>query len=243
MIRLPRQLEALSRMLTYMLCHRPDEFGLVLSDDGFVSLKHLLQALMPEPGWGFVRRHHLEEVAALIQPPRFEVAEGRIRGLSPPSASLRRPPGEEPPPLLYLAISPKAHERVWEQGLKPPEDQELLLAVTPEMAQKLGQRRTPAPVLITIQAQAAAEAGIPFQGYGEGLFLAPALPREFLQLPPPPQGRGKAQPERTPRPLPTPGGFILDLGQMLKGIPKPRGKKGEPSWKAGTRTLRRKGRR
>ena len=243
MPRLPRQLEALSRMLTYMLCHRPDEFGLVLSEDGFVPVKHLHQALMAEPGWSFVRRHHLEEVAALIQPPRFEVAEERIRGLSPPPARLRRPPGEEPPALLYLAISPKAHERVWEQGLMPTGDQELLLAVTPEMARKLGQRRTPVPVLITILAQAAAKAGVPFQGYGQCLFLAPALPREFLQLPPSLQGREKAQPVGAPRPLPTPGSFTLDIGQMLKEGHKPRGKKGEPAWKAGTRVLRRKGRR
>jgi putative RNA 2'-phosphotransferase len=240
MPRLPRQLEALDRMLNYIFCHRPDEFGLIPAEDGSLSLKQLLQALVKEPGWGFVRRHHLVEVAVLSQPPRFELAGERLRCLSPGPAQLRRPPGEPPPALLYLAIPPKVHPRVWEQGLKPPPEQELVLASTPETALKLGRRRAPDPVLITIAAQAAAKSGINFQGYGEELFLAPGLPRDFLQMRPPPQTPEKPQPEKGPRPSPTPGAVMLDLWQLGPKPPRPRGKKGEPAWKSGTRALRKK---
>ncbi len=240
MPRLPRQLEALARMLTYMLCHRPDEFGLVLSEDGFISIKQVHQTLVAEPGWGFVRRRHLEEVAGLSQPPRFEILAEQIRGLSPEPARLRRPLKEPPPAVLYLAISPRAHERVWHEGLKPPPGRELVLAVRPELALKLGRRRAPEPVLVTVQARAAAGAGITLQSYGEELFLAPALPREFLQMPPP-QGKEKPRPEAAPPPRPTPGGLTLDLSQILQGPPKTKSKvKGEPAWKSGARALRRK---
>ncbi|MGA9821268.1 MAG: hypothetical protein WBQ36_06705, partial [Desulfobaccales bacterium] len=67
-MKLPRQPESLARMLAYMLGHHPDEFGLVLSEDGSIPLKELQQALIREPGWGFVRRQHLDQVAALMQP-------------------------------------------------------------------------------------------------------------------------------------------------------------------------------
>ncbi len=50
MTRLPRPLEDLAKVLTYLLCHRPDEFGLVLDPEGFVSVKQLLQALAGEKG-------------------------------------------------------------------------------------------------------------------------------------------------------------------------------------------------
>jgi putative RNA 2'-phosphotransferase len=241
MPRLPRQQEALARMLTYMLGHRPDEFGLVLSDEGFVSLKQVHQALMAEPGWGFVRRRHLEEVAALSQPPRFEVAAEQIRSLLPTPARLRRPAGDLPPALLYLARPPKVQARVWEEGLKPPPGQELVLAVRPELALKLGRRRAPQPVLVTIQARAAAQTGLTFQRYCEELFLAPALPRVFLQLPPPLPSKEKPRPEPEPRPRIAPGGLVLDLPQMLQAPPPPRSKvKGEPAWKSGTRAWRRK---
>lgn len=238
MSRLPRQLEGLARMLTYILCHRPDEFGLVLSGDGFVPVKHLLQTLTAEPGWGFVRRHHLDQVVGLISPPAFEIAAEQIRALHPKPAQLRRPAGEPPPALLYVAIPPKAHARVWEEGLKPPPDRELVLATTKDTAIKLGRRRTRDPIVVIVQAQAAASRGIALLGYGEGLFLAPALPRDLLQLPAPPQVPDKPKPEK-PRP-PTPGTFFPDLPGMFQPAPKHKGKgkKDEPAWKAGTRTLR-----
>ena len=238
MTRLPRQLESLARMLTYILSHRPDEFGLVLSEEGFIPIKHLLQALAAEPSWGFVRRYHLDQLAGLMSPPAFEVVEDRMRALDP--ARLRREAGEPPPALLYAAIPPKAHARVWEEGLKTPPDRELVLAATPELAKKLGRRRAPDPVMVTVQAQAAARRGISFTGYGEGLYLAPVLPRDLLQLPPPPQAPEKPKAEK-PRPTsPTPGTFTLDLPWMLPPASKPRskGKKNEPDWKAGTRALR-----
>jgi putative RNA 2'-phosphotransferase len=246
MSRLPRQLENLARMLTYMLGHRPDEFGLVLAEDGFVAVKALLTALTAEPGWGFVRRQHLEQLVGLLQPAAFELVEERLRCLIPGPARLRRPVAS-PPVLLYAAIPPKLHGRVWEEGLKPPAHQELVLAATRETALKLGRRRAPHPVPVTVQAQAAAKSGLVFQGYGAELYLAPALPREFIQLlPPPPQVQDAATPLKPPRPLPTPGSVILDLPRMFMPPPdktRGKGKKGETAWKTGARELRRKRRR
>jgi putative RNA 2'-phosphotransferase len=240
MSRLPRQLESLARMLTYILSHRPDEFGLVLSDEGFIHIKHLLQALSAEPGWGFVRRHHLDQVVGLMSPPAFEVVGDQIRALTPGPAQLRRPAGETPPALLYTTIPPKAHARVWGEGLKPPPDRDLVLAATPELALKLGRRRAPHPIQVTIQAQAAARRGIVFTGYGEGLYLAPALARDLLQLAPPALAPEKPKPEKPRPPAPTPGTFTLDLPGMFQPPSKGRGrgKKDEPAWKAGTRALR-----
>jgi putative RNA 2'-phosphotransferase len=239
-MRLPRQLEDLARMLTYILCHRPDEWGLALAEDGSVSIKQLLQALSGEPGWGHVRAQRLEELAALMQPPRFAVSEGRIKALQPPPAALRRPLGEPPPALLYLAIPQRAHAAVWEEGLKPPAGGELLIAASPEQALKLGKRRG-ADILVTIQAQAAARKGFAFQGYGEVLFLLNApLGREFLQLPSPAPSP-KARPAPAAQPQPTPGSFLLDWPQALQDPAKPRDKRGkqaETPWKATRRAVR-----
>ena len=129
---------------------------------------------------------------------------------------------------------------MWQEGLKPPPDRDLVLAATPELAKKLGRRRAPDPILVTVQAQAAARRGISFTGYGEGLYLAPALPRDVLQLPPPPQAPEKPKPSIPRPPAPTPGSFLLDLPGMFQAPPKPKGKgkKDEPDWKAGTRALR-----
>jgi putative RNA 2'-phosphotransferase len=243
MTRLPRQLEDLAKVLTYVLCHRPDEFGLVLDPEGFVSVKQLLQALAAERGFSHTRRHHLEQLAGLLTPPRFELAGDKIRGIAPGPADLRRP-GEPPPALLYIAITPKAHERVFEAGLKAPPGQELLLASSKELALKLGRRRSQDPILVTVQAQAAARAGVDLVAYGEELYLARETPRQFLQLAPPPVTPVKPEKpkaEKAPVPRPLPGTVMIDFPEFLEKAARPRSKdkKGEPAWKSGTRALRR----
>ena len=237
-MKLPRQLEALARMLAYMLGHHPDEFGLVLAEDGSIPLKQLHQALIHEPGWGFVRRHHLDQVVSLMQPPAFEVAEERIRCLKPGPAPRRRP-GEAPPALLYLAIPPKSHERVWQEGLKAAAGQELVLARTKETALKLGKRRAPAPILITIQAQAAAKSGLVlYRLWGRALFSprpAPGVPANAGAAPA--CGATQAGPNRRG------AAHSGNLSSWILSQPAPnhhqrRGKKAEPAWKTGARALR-----
>lgn len=240
MARLPKQLESLARMLTYILCHRPDELGLVLNRDGFIPIKQLLSTLAAEPGWSFVRRHHLEQLVGLLSPPAFEIASDQIRAVSPEPASLRRAPGETPPALLYIAIPPKAHARVWEEGLRPPPDRELVLVTTKDLALKLGRRRAPHPIVVIVQAQAAARRGLELTGYGEDLYLSPALPRDLLQLPPPPVVPERPKPETV---RPTPGTFVPDLAKLYQPPQKLHGKtkKDEPAWKSGARKERRQG--
>ena len=239
MPRLPRELETLNRMLAYLLGRRPDEFGLVLAAGGRISVKQLLQALHEEPGFARVRREDLERLEALVTPPRLEVDGERVRSLDPAAPELRRDPDGPLPSSLYLAISPKVHPLVMEQGLKPPPGRELILARQPEMARRLGRRRTPDPILVTIQATAAARKGLVFQAYGEELYLtAGAIPREFLQIPALPKEVLAARPAPKPKAPPTPGTFLLDLPRMLSGKPDKGKKRDEPEWKKGARALR-----
>jgi|UniRef100_A0A7C3WGY6 putative RNA 2'-phosphotransferase len=241
-MRLPRQLEALSRLLSYVLCHRPDEFGLVLDEDGFIPIKKLLQGLAAEPGWGHVRRHHLEQLAGLCQPPCLEIAGDRIRGVKPGPARLRHAPGGSPPALLYIAVPVKAHAAVAEQGLRPPPGQELVLAADRETALKIARRRSPDPVMIVVQARLAADRGIVFQGYGENLWLtSESLPREFLQVPPVSKEPERPKPTRPAVPLPSPGS-PWDFAQ-LRGKAAPassKSRKDKPDWKIAARRERRK---
>ena len=239
MPRLPRELERLAKMLAYLLGHRPDEFGLVLEPGGWIPVKQLLQALHEEPGFTRARAADLERLAVLVSPPPLELSGDRVRGLNPESPELRHDPEGSLPPALYLAISPKIHLPVWEEGLRPPPGRELVLARTPEMARRLGKRRANDPVPVTVHAQAAAKKGLVFQAYGEELYLtSAAIPREFLQLPGPQIEALPARAAPKPKAPPTPGSLMLDLPQMLSGKPEKGRKRDEPEWKKGARALR-----
>jgi hypothetical protein len=131
------------------------------------------------------------------------------------------------------------HDKVFADGVKAPAGRELLLARTAEAALKLGRRRAPKPVLVTVQAQAAAKSGVAFQGYGEDLWLAAAIPRPFLELAPPPQA--PAKPAKDARPAaPQPGTLHVRLQDIFKDPRQARRKTGEPSWKTGAQAARRK---
>lgn len=234
--------ESLAKLLSYILCRRPDEFGLVLDEDGRVPVKELLWALGQEEGWGYVRRSHLEEVVNLVSPGAFELDKTHIRAVQPGPARLRSQEATWPPPRLYRAITAKSHGAVAERGLQPTAGGELVLTTEPELSRRLGRRRDPEAVLVTIQAQTAAKRGVEFFPFGEGLYLSGAIGPEFLQLPPAPK-KPEAKPapvEKTPSAPPTPGSVWLDIqGQPVKPW-KEKGRKKDPAWKEGAKEQRRR---
>ncbi|MBW1917225.1 MAG: RNA 2'-phosphotransferase [Deltaproteobacteria bacterium] len=249
MSRPQQRLESLGRMLTYILSHRPDEFGLVLNAEGWLPIKHLLQVLAEEPGWGFVRRSHLLDAVHLLTPPRFEIYDNLIRCRPPGGAACRSQESEWPPSLLYRAITRKSHPVVAQHGLRPPTNGHLVLARGPEMALRMGRRRDPKAMLITVQAQAAAAAGKLFFPYGEKLFLTDAIPPNFLQVPPCPKPEAKKPPpkpaalEKNRRELVIPGSVLLDIqGKPVNRRQEKRRKQG-PEWKEQARAERRQRRR
>jgi putative RNA 2'-phosphotransferase len=228
--------------LSYILSRRPDEFGLVLDEAGRVPVKELLWALAQEEGWGHVRRSHLDEVVNLVQPGAFELDKTYIRALEPGPVNLRSGESVWPPVLLYRAVTGKSHPVVADRGLQAPPGGELVLASDPEMARRLGRRRDPEAVLVTIQAQNAAKRGVEFFAYGEGLFLSRDLGPEFLQVPPVPK-KPEAKPAAAEKPAPvspTPGSVWLDIqGQPIKPW-KEKGHKKGPAWKEGAKEQRRR---
>ncbi len=234
--------ESLAKLLSYILCRRPDEFGLVLDETGRLPVKELLGVLAREEGWGYVRRSHLEEVVNLVNPGAFALDQTHIRALQPGPAKLRSQDAAWPPPLLYRAITAKSHGVVAERGLQPQTGGELVLASDPEMARRLGRRRDPQAVLVVVQAHNAAKKGVEFYPYGEGLYLSGPIGPEYLQLPPAPK-KPEAKPATVEKPTPappTPGSVWLDIqGQPTKPW-KEKGRKKGPTWKEGAKEQRRR---
>jgi putative RNA 2'-phosphotransferase len=242
------RVNSLSRLLTYILGHRPDEFGLVPDAEGFVSHKELLKALREEPGWGHVTRAHLNEVLIGEDRLLFEGEENRIRSVE------RRwriendggAPDLSPdlPKILFAAVRRKAHPVVLEKGLAPSGDRFLVLSPDEETALRIGMRRDQRPVLLKVAAASAQGEGIPFHPFGD-LFLSPSpIPPRHIQAPPLPKDLqedregGEGRKETPTRPVDfSPGTFVLDAsrdpdpGRRAKGK-KPRG------WKEEARKVR-----
>jgi len=246
--RLRQQRQSLHRFLDYVLGHRPDEFGLIADEQGFIPLKDLLRALSEEEGWKHVRLRHIEDMMRETDE-RFEIKDKLIR-VWPRDTHLQLGPLEPvlPPKLLYHAARRKGYPSILEHGLSPGAKPWVPLAVNPELALRLGRRRDTQPILLTIQAAKAADRRIPFYRPQELIYLVDSLPVDLFAGPPLPKEKALPEKKKTEAPPPAPrhpGSFFLDLDQDPdqdhRRQAKKKRKKGDiPDWKRSTRRERRR---
>ena len=68
----------ISKTISYALRHRPDEFGLNLDAEGWVSIKDLIKAASSNLGFA-ISQQDIEEIIARSEKKRFEISGDRIR--------------------------------------------------------------------------------------------------------------------------------------------------------------------
>ena len=187
----------LVRMLAYALGVAPEEFGLLPDEDGWVPVKELIKALHDEEGWRGVREGMINDAANRIAPDELDLDEGRIRSRT------RTPPrphyGAEPPPHLFIALRPRAWPQLKTRGLAANPAGPVVLCADEDFAHRLGKRRAPDPVMVTVQAHRASDAGVIFSRLGENLYLCDWIPADCLMGPPVDETQ-KPPPKKKPLP-------------------------------------------
>ncbi len=232
-MRKAKSVQSLAKFLGYVLERRPDEFGLVLDRAGYVKTKELLKALNEEKGWKHVRQSHLNEILYSIPGPPFEIWDNRIRAKQ--RDYLPRPDAApELPKLLYTCVRRKAYPYVIQKGIFPSRYHQVVLAVNRNLAERMGKRTDPQPVILTVQVQASVEQGVLFQQVGELLFVAASIPIGCFSGPPLPKAKPrapKAEPFASTAPK-TAGSFAVDLDKVANPkMPVAKTPQKESGWK------------
>ena len=209
-----RSPQNLAKMLAYVLGRRPDEFGLIPDAEGFVRIKDLLKALHEEEGWGYVSLSNLNEVLLSVPGAPFEIRQNDIRSVDRNTPDLRVS-ARELPKLLYACIRRRAYPHVHAEGIHPSSHPRVVLVADRVLAERLGRRIDPDPVILTVNVRCACEAGVVFDPSGEGLFLADHIPPDCFSGPAVPREKpsdtGKPTPENSVSRPTMPGGFPLDM--------------------------------
>ena len=136
-----RTLQTLSKMLTYVLARRPDEFGLVPDADGYVKIKDLLKALHEDEGLRYVNRSHFAEIILSVPEAPIEISENRIRaGNREPLAPTTET--ETLPKVLFTAIRRRAYAVVLERGVQAADNARIVMTPSREDAERLGNAST-----------------------------------------------------------------------------------------------------
>jgi putative RNA 2'-phosphotransferase len=172
---------ALSKLLALLLRHRAGEYGLALDPEGFVPLDDLLAAINGKRGWSWVRAEHVDEVIAHQAKRRYEIVEGDIRAIYGHSvAAVITYPQIAPPEVLLHGTARRFVEAIRRVGLLPMRRQYVHLTDDPALALLTGKRRDPHPEIMRIAAARAHIAGVAFFQADNGVFLARAVPPEYI---------------------------------------------------------------
>jgi putative RNA 2'-phosphotransferase len=231
---------SLARFMLYILAHKPDEFGLVPDTEGFVTYKELLWVIHEEPGWGYVRKGHINEVLSGKDRALFQPNENGIRALERRWHLDLDNPSLFPPKILFVAVRRRAHPAVMEKGLAASGGKYIVLSSDRDVAERIGRRRDQKPVVLEIMVAPAQEAGVLFYAFGS-LFLADQVPARFINGPPISKKDGKT-PERKGEEKGLDfeaGTLVLDLNRDPDPSRRTRGKK-QKSWKEEARRIRRR---
>jgi putative RNA 2'-phosphotransferase len=188
MTRTSGDLKALSKLISLILRHEPERFGVVLDPEGYTSIEDLLVAVRS------VRpATPLEDIAAVVatvepDKQRFTIIGDSIRANYGHSLRERVAQVEAaPPPVLYHGTSARAVEAILEHGLRPMNRQYVHLTTDRELARRVGGRRG-SPVLLRVDAARASAEGVKFYKANVTFWLVDALPPAYLATEPPPSG-------------------------------------------------------
>jgi putative RNA 2'-phosphotransferase len=177
----PDERRRLSKFLSLILRHQPEKLALRLDAEGFVPIANLLGAVRRERGWSHVSEEQVREVVARCDKQRYEIQGDRIRARYGHSVSQQLAyDAVEPPGILYHGTSPAALAAIRREGLRSMRRQYVHLSTSPEQAQNVGRRHSAEPVLLTIRAREAWQAGVLFHRPEERLYLAETVPPEFI---------------------------------------------------------------
>ncbi len=205
-----RKVVTLSRLMSYMLGTRPDEFGLVPDKEGYVAMREFLKAIHEEPHMAYVRESHVREALFNDGNGIFEIDGKMIRSTKRTFCLVDEENGiHAPPKILFTGVKRKAYPYILRDGLLPGSRQYVVMATERDLAVRIARRLDQKPIILEINAATATENGISFFPFGDAIYLAERVPAQFISGPPLPK---ELPPKERPSDKGTeisPGSFVL----------------------------------
>lgn len=174
-----KDLEQLSRFLSFILRHKPESIGIALDEHGWANVEELLAGINEQH---FIDMEMLEEIVATDNKQRYSFNEDKTliranQGHSiPVDVELEK---KEPPEYLWHGTGEKYVVYIKEQGLLPKSRLYVHLSADYETAVKVGTRHGK-PVIFKISSRQMAAAGYEFYCSVNGVWLTKSVPVEYL---------------------------------------------------------------
>lgn len=169
----------LSKFMSGVLRHFPDDVGLELTERGWTEYDALCEAVTNRYPWA--EPEHIASVIATDPKGRFERDSGRVRAAYGHSITVNLEATDMPvPERLYHGTAPANRNAIFREGLRPMNRQAVHLSETPAEARDVGRRHASEPMVLTIDARGMAENGHRITKRGRGVYTTEAVPPEYV---------------------------------------------------------------
>lgn len=175
-------LTKISKFLSLVLRHKPDEIGLTLDENGWANVDNLIR-LANERGGRRLSRELIERVVAENDKKRFALSDDGLRIRANQGHSIEVDlalPAVEPPEFLYHGTATRFLDSIRASGLTSGNRQHVHLSVDTATATKVGQRHGK-PHVLTIRAGEMHRSGMVFHCSDNGVWLTLSVPVEFIE--------------------------------------------------------------
>lgn len=168
----------ISKFMSYVLRHAPQELGLVLTEDGWTEYAEFSRRLCDKLG---IEDDDIRRVIDENAKKRFTLEDGRIRAAQGHSVKvdLDLQP-QVPPALLYHGTTAEAWAGIRVSGLQPMGRTHVHLSADLQTARTVAARRRGPHVLLKVDAGAMNADGIAFFQADNGVWLADKIPPDYL---------------------------------------------------------------
>lgn len=170
----------LSKYVSYILRHNPDEIGVQLDEQGWTNVQLFIEKSQSKYNFNL---DDLKQVVRNNNKKRFEFSEDekKIRAQQGHSVEVDlKLPNVEPPKELYHGTATRFLESIKKEGLKPMSRHDVHLSFNKTTAEKVGERHGKVIVLI-IDTEKMYQEGFNFQCTANNVWLTQSVPTKYIK--------------------------------------------------------------
>lgn len=188
----PEQRLRLSKLMSFLLRHGPEEAGLRLDEEGWVPVRELARAIRErwrnkEQYW-WVRPEHIVAVALLDPRGRFQLSPDGERIRASYGHSIRVRLGYTPlpldklPPVLYHGTLRGNLPSIMRKGILPMKRMMVHLAADVETAAEVGRRHGRDVVILAVDTRCLTRHGVEVYRASPRIYLAKWVPPDCITI-------------------------------------------------------------
>ncbi|MGO4949232.1 RNA 2'-phosphotransferase [Paenibacillus sp. DRB1-1] len=176
----PKQEESLSKFMSKILRHTPEQFGIKLDHEGYCHVQDLISAIKSENRWSDIGEAGIDQVVTNCPKKRYHMVNGYIRANYGHSAGRLDYKESIPPTTLYHGTNSKVVDKIITEGIKPMGRKYVHLSETLEFATLAGKRRGEL-VILEIDTVKSMANNVKFYVANNGVWLADFVPPQYVK--------------------------------------------------------------